>query len=558
MRAGQQLCYLPETCGQRQHWYSDNCDCRCVSGVLFNRADQPIDLISSIPTCAAIVVLFFLHRRIRRRQRAEDANDPHASLDFGMGNVKTSKKGKPEMTSTDMGGSLRPGFRGRGLSMDLGSSYLLPAAIQGSHDSLHSMSRVMTDHDDPYRPVTFVKSDTDSSRPTSRMRPDNASVHTGFSERSGEKSRLIQTTTHESRPHALPQPPSASSLGSTLSNPPRGASLATGAKSPGRWYPRDDKKYGSESPPDLSAAPATPQDLLSDRSMPSFPQAVQIPRGQYMEDRNGQRQSLLDMSDARNPAHDALHITVPSPAHNRQSPPRSPAAHQPYMNDFEVPANEEPQPRSERLATHADLDTESRRVSVMGLRPLPPDDVIDNPEQRANRIRSFYKEYFDDSKPNPAGQYPQYDPYGEEYYADYLEDGAVYDPETGAFFTQQRPYAEPVGRRAMTPPPRGAAPMVPSHRSVVSTQSAGRPLPPPKKRLPPPKALQSLPTPHMLRDDTSMHSPIDFAPPTSFRDRQLGRGPDSPTGTARPYSPAFRAHVPLAQSFDDLAAMPSP
>jgi hypothetical protein len=27
---------------------------------------------------------------------------------------------------------------------------------------------------------------------------------------------------------------------------------------------------------------------------------------------------------------------------------------------------------------------------------LPPEDPADNPEQRANRIRSFYKEYFDE------------------------------------------------------------------------------------------------------------------------------------------------------------------
>lgn len=34
---------------------------------------------------------------------------------------------------------------------------------------------------------------------------------------------------------------------------------------------------------------------------------------------------------------------------------------------------------------------------------MPSDDPQENPEERANRIRSFYKEYFDDSKPEPAG-----------------------------------------------------------------------------------------------------------------------------------------------------------
>jgi len=51
---------------------------------------------------------------------------------------------------------------------------------------------------------------------------------------------------------------------------------------------------------------------------------------------------------------------------------------------------------------------------------------------------------------------------------------------------------------------------------------------------------------------------LDFAPPTSFRDRQAGRRPDSPLGVARPYSPAVSPHVPLASPFNELSAMPSP
>lgn len=237
---------------------------------------------------------------------------------------------------------------------------------------------------------------------------------------------------------------------------------------------------------------------------------------------------------------------------------------------------QEPTPR---VPAHGALQNshtldDTRRVSVMGMRPLPPDDPADNPEQRANRIRSFYKEYFDDSRPNPRGQYPVYPQagqYEDEYVDDYMMDGAVYDPVTGAFYASdepyvQAPYAQPMGRRAMTPPPRGAASFQRGHRSVVSTQSAalprqyypGGPAPKPKKRAPPPAALSTLPTPHMLKEDSAIFGAADFAPPSTFRDRQLGRGPDSPTGSSRPYSPAFTAHIPLARSFDDLAVMPSP
>ena len=221
-----------------------------------------------------------------------------------------------------------------------------------------------------------------------------------------------------------------------------------------------------------------------------------------------------------------------------------------------------------------------RRAS-MGFRPLPPDDPTDNPEQRANRIRSFYKEYFDDSKPGPmhaAGDYY------EDYDPQYLGDGAIFDPASGRFVTSQpqfaaphdqhrgRPYAEPYGRRAMTPPPR--APPGYGRRHAATMSGSSRPMPPrsrvhsshsgrfgpsgrgpPQRPTPPPQPLNVLPSPHLLKEDTFL--PMDFAPPTSARERQAGRS-ESPRGGLRPYSPNVPAHMPLASSFDDLAPMPSP
>lgn len=201
-----------------------------------------------------------------------------------------------------------------------------------------------------------------------------------------------------------------------------------------------------------------------------------------------------------------------------------------------------------------------QRLSVMGLRPLPPDTLLadDNPENRANRIRSFYKEYFDDSKANPEGDYVD----------DYMDGGAIYDPETGGFITAAKPWAQPVGRRAMTPPPRGAPRMngAGPHQRHGSTQSgvrnqmrgrAGSQPQMPKKRMPPPKPLHDLPTPHMMGYDSAIATPIDFAPPTSFRELQNGR-PASPADRLRPFSPVVRPFTPLASAYDELAAMPSP
>jgi len=465
-----------------------------------------------------------------------------------------SRKPMPEMTVTDVGNVLRPR---RNLSMDMSSPYLL-GNVHDSHESFRSMSRG-GDSDDPYRPVTLIKEDPTFPSPRKpKARTDKDSTRTGSSDRSGENQRLVQNASRMSR--TLPpnfQTPLMQQSDSVYSMAPaRGQSLAQQGGQSDRWYPRDDNHYGSESPPEeYSQYPAAPQDLLSHTPvMPHFPMPIQRTQEQYQYDSEAHNPYTNDYNQFHDTSNHGLQITVPSPTHDRRMS-KSPVSTLPPL-----PVNDAPPqvPRHDANSLQP-VPQENRRVSaIMGLRPLPPDDPADNPEQRANRIRSFYKEYFDDSKPNPAGNYPQYDPQGDDYYADYLEDGAIYDPETGAFYTRPaQQYAEPISRRAMTPPPQGTAPpYAKGHRSAASTQSARRPMAPPKKIIPP-KALQDLPTPHMLKDDLLTFSPIDFAPPTTYRDTQLGRTPGNPTGSARPYSPAFKAHSPLVRSFDDLAAMPS-
>jgi hypothetical protein len=272
------------------------------------------------------------------------------------------------------------------------------------------------------------------------------------------------------------------------------------------------------------------------------------------------------------------------------------------------------------------FDHNTQRLSVL-MRPLPPDDPSENPEERANRIRSFYKEYFDESKapqqhpPMPDlpdhgyyddGNYSQqadYNAYSEynnypvhnhqsnnheDYYEDYDTEYAnqggynVYDSHQNGFVVAA-PYAEPITRRAMTPPPRapprfqggprgraysGASQLPPRGGSSMSnympprgmsSMSNYRSRPGPssergraQNRGPPPAPLVSLKTPHLLKDDSALYSAFDLAPPPTYRDMQMGRRPDSPLGVERPYSPQVRAHTPLASAFEELSAMPSP
>jgi hypothetical protein len=259
--------------------------------------------------------------------------------------------------------------------------------------------------------------------------------------------------------------------------------------------------------------------------------------------------------------------------------PPSPPQHERVMSDPNIAAPE-PRRRPNESAAPVGLGVDefgqnTNRLS-MSLRPLPPDDPTDNPEQRANRIRSFYKEYFDDSKPEPAGA-NIYNDYEEDYGSEYL-DGTVFDPNSGAFIVAQppAPYAQPVTRRAMTPPPRapprfraGSNPRGPHMSGGSSMASPGfqRPrgmstmsgqMAPPRRPLPPPTPLSSLPTPAMLKEDSMVFNPIDFAPPVSIRQLQNGNRPDSPLGSPRPYSPSVRPHTPLISAFEDMPAMPSP
>jgi hypothetical protein len=404
----------------------------------------------------------------------------------------------PEMTITDMEKSTANMMHTKGLSLDMmNNPYLVPGAVPSSSSSLRSISRSITDGEDPYRPVTMTSTHSNSipDRSSSR-KPANASV---YSERSENLN----------------------------------AGLLSNAQRMSRSNPFEDQSPERVRSPEYPAsAPAPPP-----------PAHVNTSFAASAAPRNKPAPPKLTMPDP-----DVFHVTPPSPPDHMRAPappahvaPVSPPAHQQGAAAARRPVNDQAQ---ENLYAAA---PDARRVSVMGLRPLPPDHPDDNPEQRANRIRSFYKEYFDDSKPNPQGQYQN------EYEADIYADYNAYMHEA-----PQAPYAQPMGRRAMTPPPRVGGGRVRSNTSFGSTghianPAFARPAQQPKKKLPPPIALHNLPTPSAMTDDMSF-TPTLFAPPVSYRDRQAGRRPDSPS---RPYSPAVRAFTPLAASFDDLAVIPS-
>lgn len=518
---------------------------------------------------------------------------------------KTEKNGT--QLEDDFGEEKRP----RQLSMDgLASPYLLPPELQGSQDTLRSLSRAGDNKEDPYRPVTQYLSDSASM--LGRRGHDGASIRTASSGPSNRRDHSAAPSMRSMRermsttgPMNFPQPPRINTGATSSTNsdqadpfhsqfdspvpsvrqldlaapipefqisPPTTTTLPNKPISPVKSshdYSSNDQEFVMpvEQPiiPEMSAMPAH-----ADRPLPMMP----VAQSAIIEDVNERASSNYG---------DGIQITPPSPE-------RGPYTSQRFSMD--VPPEEFSQ------AGLGAPGFDARRLS-MTFRPLPPDSLtadVEDPEMRANRIRSFYKEYFDESKPLPAGQYIE--DYDDHYmnYANYAGD-AYHTPQQDDFVA---PYAEPIRRRAMTPPPHSqrymgqqgppnarfsreqsrprngsrAGPRAPfmndaprphssasnraSPRAYSSAshqqgraQSRGRPLPPPAD-------LTTLPTPGKLRDDSfAIYGAADFAPPTTFRDRQYGRS-ESPLGERRAYSPSVPAFQPLVSSFSDIAPIPSP
>lgn len=511
--------------------------------------------------------------------------------------------------------------RERGMSMDISSPYVLPPGLQSSSASLHSLSRTINSGDDRYRPATtLVSNDTASMRSHVNLRrgADDTSSYagSGISGRTYANDSMKQNLLHDAQRMSRSLPPSVPNLSN-------GGDIAAESRS------ADLKPEMSRKPVPLTAqmsekSPATPMDhrdwnsynggadvrnsnsclgpLIDSKGpstepLPRNPNPVQedslfLPASTSNSPRNSDRNSPPSMSNKasevrRPPRLQSLNAsskhnyasTFPDDASNYGDPtevipsyPKNAASTQELRQGRQV-QEEAVHPANDHAISRIDdpsLGYDIHRLS-MGFRPLPPDDPADNPEQRANRIRSFYKEYFDDSKPSQTRAPGDYI---EDYDQGYLGDGAMFDPATGQFATAKPQFAEPYARRAMTPPPR-APPRFQGparHQATMSgggftprgarafSSASGRLGPsgrgPLRAAVPPPGPLRVLPSPHLLKED-SFVLPIDFAPPTSYKDRQAGR-PGSPRGGMRPYSPALPAHLPLASSFDDLSVMPSP
>ncbi|KAG5952992.1 hypothetical protein E4U53_007277 [Claviceps sorghi] len=568
----------------------------CEKGINTNITNLAIILGVVIPLIVASFVLLYLHRRNIKKLKQEDAQDPHKGLDFGMGD---SGKGGKRKSLFGLGGE-KSHHKNNQLSMDmnLSSPYLLPPAAH-SQDSVHSLARTFPSDQDPYRTVAqYANSDAGSIRSYKPGR--DASLYRGKTPGSvmSSKSRLGSQRMPPSRsnsrandspsdaktdPFATPTSPQATHQfppGGDFEGPVRrmepvipeigtvtfsdertkGLDLDVPVVQPPPRVLSQESHYGMPGPPDAGRSVAPARETGS--SGPGL--EINVPKI-YSPDEYG----AADDGAGHALSHD-----------DHGHPPDQQSEHQEqrkFQGGLGVPQQQ------------------MKRLSV-GFRPLPPDEVMDSedPEYRANRIRSFYKEYFDDKEAPPP--MPNHAPdYCEDYDASYPGDAAYYDAENNAFVMQ---YAQPVTRRAMTPPPtgrfrggpggpggpgpygpprggprgpgsvggmslpggRGGRPRAdsahgPRPGSSASMGPRGRPM---KKNLPPPAPLPTLPTPSKLKDDSfAILNAADFAPPDSFREQASGRS-QSPLGERRQFLPKVPIASPLVTSFDELSVLPSP
>ncbi|WEW55572.1 hypothetical protein PRK78_001003 [Emydomyces testavorans] len=568
--------------------------------------------VNTTTTMTLPIVLGAVHVK---KLRLEDANDKHKSLDFGLDFVPSEGSNKRGNGGAGVFMAEKPTRHGgHGVSMDLtlNSPYLLPPGLHGSRESIHSLSRSFHGDDDKYRPaITLTPGENGSVRsysPGFKRGADDTSSHTSPSAKYPEgdeiNQNLLKNAQRMSRSppvvqsdpveadlgHSLYHSPTPSAPESRNLGPPHGRSeltvpAATTSYGDRSWEGNSEKEEsvlrksntylgaliqrGKTPDEPENASPAikisslqaesnTEEGVTNDTSKSLSPRNEAPSAGNSMLS-EPPRISLPIDDDKSDYGDESGYLKEPVPEVNIQD-----------IDTISHDDNKLPSPTHDLYDHYFDTgyQVDTHRLTV-GIRPLPPDDPSDNPEQRANRIRSFYKEYFDESKPQ------------EDYYEDHGPEAmGAYDVyEDDGYYASPRPFAQPEGRRAMTPPPRipptfpaqyrrrgpgVGPPSNPSHSVAASFSSAPRafssasgrmPGRGPRKPLPPPLPLHVLPTPHKLKDDSII--PIDFAPAATSRDRREGR-PETPQGGLRPYMLTVPAHVPLASSYDDLALLPSP
>ncbi|RPB28533.1 hypothetical protein L211DRAFT_777820 [Terfezia boudieri ATCC MYA-4762] len=564
---------------------------QCEKPAATTSGSLPIILGSAIPIVIACIVLYFLHRRHMTRLRMEEIHDKTKSMDFGMG--FGAGAGARKANAEKIG----KGHKSNQLSMDLdlNNPYVLPGTLRGSRESLTSLGKGLDAGDPRYglRPGTSHSQMGGLSPGAKSYAPSH---HSNLAHAKTRESSIYTASirNEDDSPNGSTTSMSDELLkkaqGMAMSSPPPPRSSTTP-----RIQTHAPELRIPSPPPAAVVRPASPS------MRPGFPAALQPGSAR---DSSLNSHQIPPISTDMIPKLDFefnLTVSAPPPVTKVEAPqipepvkaevrPHSDASN--YDDDVNngiqfrfstASENEVAEPALRKVSrdTLAPGAYDNRRLS-MGFRPLPPDGTPDeSAEERATRIRSFYKEYFDDS--NGDGDRQSFYPPAGGYYEDitdaympstYQDDSApVYDHASGNFVVPgARPFAEPPTRRAMTPPPRiqhgyegpraGSSASnrmpPPGPRSFTSQGMHGpQPRGAPRRPMPPPAPLKNIPSPAHLGED-AFANPLAFAPRVKVQDIVTGRDSPSLRPGERSYSPQVPAHTPLASAFDDLPSLMAP
>ncbi|CCU77223.1 hypothetical protein BGHDH14_bgh06159 [Blumeria hordei DH14] len=559
----------------------------------------PIILGVAVPLVGAAILFIILQRRHTKKMREEDANDRHASLDFGLGDVTTTGRQKGGRSPGSSNGE-KSGLSHRQLSMDIsmGNPFLVSPELKGSRESLQSLSKSMR-KEDPYRPVSeFIAADAAANLKLSKLRPsppiDSGMAPAKLQEKieiEPESSQISDKSRHNALAPSISRNSTKSSNGTNFNQqdddirlnypaePPQAHFSSNYSAPPESW--QNTTNYPSDAV-EPQYYPAT--DNYDENLHNSGTQATQRTDqydGTVTDDFNYYPQNSEWDNQTNVPA-----VSMPSTSVDQASNFASTqnvnqyefqsnnnvyaqqtgmkgSSYDQFYGEEMISNNQSTQDVSANQYYDNRLGAQEIQPSRQStrLRPLPPNAVTetDDPEIRANRIRSFYKEYFDESIPAPVNQYE-----GEYYNENYYDETAYYDPDTNQFVM---PYAQPVTRRAMTPPAGYRPGPVRTSSGVMSGENGGYfpqgysgPRPHSsasgrkgvnfRKPALPPAELNVMPNPSKLRDDSFAINPMDFAPPPTFRDRAAGR--------TESFQGNIQAFSPVINSSQELAPMPSP
>ncbi|KAI5291217.1 hypothetical protein KEM54_005862, partial [Ascosphaera aggregata] len=500
----------------------------------------PVILGIVIPLALAIIVMLILHRRHVKKLAQEDRMDKYKSYDFGLDDVVIKDGNKKN--ATGMVQKEKCANHQHGISLDLDiNTCLPPPSVLGPPGGTSTLSLTPSDISRSSTPRI-----ADFGTPSPRRDP--------FDDRYAESmSAKPQRSPPFNAQGGPQQPPSAYIPGTNRGDAPNPMQRTNSGRAL-TPQPYNQNMPGSATSDSHNAFPPRAEDSVGDYDRNSTQRMVNANgRGHGQNGMEGT--TTLDKElGVDNFGMDELSKQNTS-----------------YQTPFAMP------PEGYQL--------DQRRLPNEDIRPLPPSDPTESPDQRASRIRSFYKEYFDPKNKDGNNVKSMYFGNIEDAPIDSMY-GAEAIPPMPPMPAQipGAPFSQPLPRRAVTPPPRMpseafTAPDAgyegwdsrpssrasnirsPSIRVQSSVSNRYGPIPPPprqQKRQPPPQPLQMVPTPHAMTDDSLITlNPIDFAPAQLTKAQREGRAITPQNDVRVPYQP-LPTHIPLASSYDDLAIMPSP